>query len=65
MNSEILIGMALGLESPWEIAKLDFKSTKSSKELHIHISFKKGAKFKDETGKFCPVHDTIKNNGNT
>ncbi len=60
MNSEILIGMALGLESPWEIAKLDFKSTKSSKELHIHISFKKGAKFKDETGKFCPVHDTIK-----
>ena len=60
MNSETLIGMGLGLESPWEIAKLDFKSSKSSNELHIYISFKKGTKFKDETGKLCPVHDTIK-----
>jgi len=60
MNSEILIGMALGLESPWKITGLDFKSSNSSKELHIHISFKKGAKFKDELGNPCPVHDTIK-----
>jgi len=60
MNSEVLIGMGLGLESPWEIEKLDFKSSKSSNELHIYISFKKGTKFKDETGKLCPVHDTKK-----
>jgi len=60
MNSETLFAMGLGLESPWKIEKLDFKSSKISNELHIHISFKKGSKFKDESGELCSVHDTIK-----
>ena len=52
--------MALGLESPWEIKSVEFKSEKNIKELHIHISFTNGSKFKDETGVDCHVHDTQK-----
>ena len=29
-----------------------------SKELYIYIDFKKGAKFEDESGALCDVHDT-------
>ena len=50
MNSEQLFTLALGLNSPWEVQKVEFvEEPDQSKELHIEVSFKKGAKFADET----------------
>ena len=60
MNSEQLFTLALGLNSPWEVQKVEFvEEPDQSKELHIEVGFKKGAKFADETGALCGVHDTI------
>jgi transposase len=60
MNSEQLFTLALGLNAPWEVRKIGFETTADqSKELHIEIGFQKGAKFSDETGNLCGVHDTI------
>lgn len=60
MNSEALFSIALGLQSPWEVRGVDFLSNeRGSNELHLKIGFTKGAKFDDETGTPCPVHDTV------
>ena len=59
MNSEHLFKMALDIELPWEVKSVNFKDSESGiKELHIEIDFKRGSKFKDETGEFCEIHDT-------
>jgi transposase len=60
MNSTILFGMALGLQSPWEVNEISFATEESGrKELHLHIGFARGAHFPDATGVACPVHDTV------
>jgi len=60
MNSTALFGMALGLQSPWQVNDLSFAADESTrKELHLHIGFVRGARFPDETGVMCPVHDTV------
>ena len=63
MNSEQLFTLALGLNSPWEVQKVQkvefVEEPDQSKELHIKVGFKKGAKFADESGALCGVHDTI------
>jgi len=41
MSSETLIGMALGLESPWEIKSVEFKSEKNIKTPYPHIVHKR------------------------
>lgn len=60
MNSEYLFSMALGIGAPWEVVSIEFKKSEKdkSKELYIYIDFKKGAKFEDESGALCDVHDT-------
>lgn len=59
MNSERLFEFALGLQPPWFVDRLEFVATDSGKkQLEIHISFEKGARFTDEAGVACPVHDT-------
>lgn len=59
MNSEALMSMALGIESPWKIKTVQFKKLDSgSPELHIDIGFTRGSKFLDSEGQPCPVHDT-------
>ena len=58
-NSKKLFEIALQLESPWYIEDVKFKLIgKSFGQLDIYLDFTKGAKFQDETGTACPVHDT-------
>lgn len=60
MNSDALFGMALGLQAPWEITDITFKTNDvARRELHLRIGFVTGSKFKDEAGIDCAVHDTI------
>lgn len=60
MNSDALFGMALGLQTPWEITGVTFKTNDTARsELHLQIGFVPGSKFKDEAGVDCAVHDTI------
>ena len=58
INSVQLFEMALGVQSPWKIESVDFIGGSAGQELHIRIDFKKGAKFPDENGNLCDVHDT-------
>lgn len=61
MNSDALFGMALGLQAPWKITDVTFKTNDAARrELHLRIGFVTGSKFKDEAGVDCTVHDTIK-----
>ena len=58
-NSKKLFEIALQLESPWYIKDVKFKLIgKTFGQLDIYLDFTKGAKFQDETGTACPVHDT-------
>lgn len=60
MNSEALFTLALGLNPPWEVHKVEFVALPGdNKELHIEIGFHKGAKFPDESGTPCGVYDTL------
>lgn len=57
-NSDTLFAMALGLQAPWKIKKVDFlHEAGAAKQLHLHIDFDAGSKFKDEAGVDCPVYD--------
>jgi transposase len=59
MNSDALFGMALGLEAPWQVTDVSFQAeTGGKRELHLHIGFTSGSKFKDDVGVECPVYDT-------
>jgi len=60
MNSETLFSLALGLQSPWEVKEINFvQDDAERKELHLHIGFTRGARFSDEAGHLCGVHDTV------
>lgn len=60
MNSDALFGMALGLQTPWEITDVTFKTNDVARsELHLRIGFVTGSKFQDEAGVDCAVYDTI------
>ena len=61
MNSTEIFALALGLNEPWKITDVDISVGKNSvKEFNIHLGFKRGAKFEDEAGVLCSVHDTQK-----
>ena len=57
-NQVTLFGMALGIEEPIYIEKIDFD--KNLGELRIHMDFRKGGRFAcSECGKTnLPIHDT-------
>lgn len=60
MNSEALFSMALGLQPPWQIKEINFSVAESSHhELYLRVGFSPGTRFPDDTGKMCPVHDTV------
>lgn len=66
MNSDALFGMALGLQAPWKITDVSFKTNDAARrELQLRIGFVSGSKFKDEAGVDCAVHDTIERQGST
>jgi transposase len=58
INSTNLFALALNVSAPWKVEEVEFENTPKSKELHIKIDFERGAKFPDETGALCGVHDT-------
>ncbi len=59
MNSTEIFSLALGLESPWKIEKVEIKLVENSiKELHLHIGYTKDYQFKDKEGTPCSVYDT-------
>jgi transposase len=61
LNTEEIFKMAIGLQAPWLITKLEFTNmSKGKRQLNIYIDFVTGAKFKDINGVECNVHDTIK-----
>ena len=61
MNSESLFSMALGLQSPWKVEEIIFSNDNilEQNELHLQIGFESGARFADESGVLCSVHDTV------
>ncbi len=59
MNSEALFNLALGLQSPWEVREVKFAETDGRNALYLQIGFIRGAKFPDQTGALCGVHDTV------
>ena len=60
MNSEQLFELALGLENPWYVERLELVEKPSGeKQLEIHLNFTRGARFKDSLDNDCPVHDTV------
>lgn len=59
-NSKKLFEIALALEEPWFIKDIHFQtSPQGFGQLDIYVDFTKGAKFQDEDGASCSVHDTI------
>ncbi|WP_221899948.1 ISL3 family transposase [Bathymodiolus platifrons methanotrophic gill symbiont] len=61
MNNESLFSMALGLQSPWKVEEIIFSNDNilEQNELHLQIGFESGARFANESGGLCPVHDTV------
>ena len=58
-NSKKLLEAALEVKSPWYIREVKFTAAgRSHGQLDIHLDFTAGAKFPDESGAACPVHDT-------
>ncbi|MFT5861031.1 MAG: hypothetical protein ACI865_003149 [Flavobacteriaceae bacterium] len=47
-NSSLIVEMALGLSSPWYVKNISFEQSGEARELHIHIDFEKGDKFKQQ-----------------
>ena len=59
MNSDALFGMVLGLQAPWEITDVTFKTNDAARrELHLRIGFVSGSKFKDEAGVVIALYTT-------
>ncbi len=52
MNSEKIFELALGLEIPWKVGKIEMQINKNKKELHIYLLYnKEHYMFKDGTNK--------------
>ena len=59
MDTNPLFTLALGLESPWQVAETQFDPTAGT--LRLHLDFPRGSSFVcPECGQgACPVHDTV------
>ena len=57
MNSEKIFELALGLETPWFLSKVELEQEGGKKILHLHIDYTKGH-YKDKEGK-SKVHDRL------
>ena len=59
MNSTEIFSLALGLNQPWIISKVEFvEVVPNEKELHIHIDFERGFRFSTPTGERVTAYDT-------
>ncbi|MBP8778066.1 MAG: ISL3 family transposase [Bacteroidaceae bacterium] len=60
MNSVDIFTMALGLQSPWHVSKVEFLvGDDKNNELHLWLSYEAGFKFPTLDGKFSTAYDTI------
>mgnify|MGYP003550905793 FL=1 len=60
MNSVDIFTMALGLQSPWHVSKVEFLvGDDKNNELHLWLSYEAGFKFSTLDGKFSTAYDTI------
>ena len=50
MNSEQIFSLALGLQAPWEIKEISFKTFNDKRVLEIEIGYLNGS-FVDEKGR--------------
>ncbi len=58
-NSSLIFEIALGLSSPWYVKNVSFEENNLKRELHIHLDFKKGFKFKQEDESESVAYDTV------
>jgi len=58
-NSSLIFEIALGLSSPWYVKNISFEENDLKRELHIHLDFEKGFKFKQDDGSDSVAHDTV------
>lgn len=58
-NSSLIFEIALGLSSPWFVKNISFEQAEFGRELHIHLDFEKGFKFKQDDGSENTAHDTL------
>jgi transposase len=59
MNNQEIFALALGISAPWETKSIKLLEIENSNELHIHIDFKRGSKFKGRDGKEYTAYDTV------
>lgn len=57
-NSAEIFELALNLQRPWYIEKVEFILNEGIRELHIHINFERGFKFKQNEEESCVAYDT-------
>ncbi|TSA36122.1 MAG: hypothetical protein D4R64_08355 [Porphyromonadaceae bacterium] len=64
MKQEDLFTIALGLQAPWFVEKVEFvaKANTLINELHLHVNHKPLQKFRAEDGKEYPVYDHVDRN---
>lgn len=56
-NNNILFQLALGLQDPWQVSKIEF--SKEEGHLNIYLAHRRGAKFQcPECGQLLGIHDT-------
>lgn len=58
-NSTAIFEIALGLTSPWTVKNIYFEQHDLARELHIHLDFEKGFKFKQKDESESVAHDTV------
>lgn len=58
-NSSLIFEIALGLSAPWYVKNISFEENDLKRELHIHLDFEKGFKFKQDDGSEHSAYDTV------
>lgn len=58
-NSSLIFEIALGLSKPWYVKNVSFDETDLKRELHIHVDFERGSKFKQEDESESVAYDTV------
>lgn len=58
-NSSLIFEIALGLSKPWYVKNVSFEEHDLKRELHIHLDFERGSKFKQEDESESVAYDTV------
>ena len=58
-NSSLIFEIALGLSKPWYVKNISFEENDLKRELHIHLDFERGSKFKQEDESESVAYDTV------